>query len=101
VGTIFDGNELVEIQVKTLNIEDDLEQFKQLAIPLKNNTFVKLEDICEFEKVESLERLVKDDGETNFYVFANVDQLTDNSNRSFRNNSSYPISVFIMMAKRG
>ena len=73
VGTIFDGNELVEIQVKTLNIEDDLEQFKQLAIPLKNNTFVKLEDICEFEKVESLERLVKDDGETNFYVFANVD----------------------------
>ena len=73
VGTIFDGNELVEIQVKTLNIEDDLEQFKQLAIPLKNNTFVKLEDICEFEKVESLERLVKDDGETTFYVFANVD----------------------------
>lgn len=73
VGTIFDGNELVEIQVKTLNIEDDLAQFKQLAIPLKNNTFVKLEDICEFEKVESLERLVKDDGETTFYVFANVD----------------------------
>ena len=73
VGTIFDGNELVEIQVKTLNIEDDLEQFKQLAIPLKNNTYVKLEDICEFEKVESLERLVKDDGETTFYVFANVD----------------------------
>lgn len=73
VGTIFDGNELVEIQVKTLNIEDDLEQFKQLKVPLKNNIFVKLEDICEFEKVESLERLVKDDGETTFYVFANVD----------------------------
>lgn len=73
VGTIFDGNELLEVKVKTLNIEDDLEQFKQLEIPLKNNTFVKLEDICEFEKVESLERLVKDDGETTFYVFANVD----------------------------
>ena len=26
VGTIFDGNELVEIQVKTLNIEDDLDR---------------------------------------------------------------------------
>ena len=72
-GTIFDGNELLEIKVKTLNIEDDLEQFKQLEIPLKNNTFVKLQDICEFEKVESLERLVKDDGETTFYAFANVD----------------------------
>ncbi len=72
-GTIFDGDELLEVKVKTLNIEDDLEQFKELEIPLKNNTFVKLEDICEFEKVESLERLVKDDGETTFYVFANVD----------------------------
>jgi len=73
VGTIFDGNEVLEIKVKTLNIGDDLEQFKQLEIPLKNNIFVTLEDICEFEKVESLERLVKDDGETTFYVFANVD----------------------------
>jgi len=73
VGTIFDGNELLEIKVKSFNIEEDLEAFKQLKIPLKNNTFVKLEDICEFEKIESLERLVKDDGETSFYVFANVD----------------------------
>lgn len=75
VGSIFDGNELLEIKVKSFNIEDDLEAFKQLEIPLKNNTFVKLEDICEFEKVESLERLVKDDGETSFYVFANVDSF--------------------------
>jgi len=73
VGTIFDGKELLDIKVKSFNIEDDLENFKRLEIPLKNNTFVKLKDICEFEKVESLERLVKDDGETNFYVFANVD----------------------------
>ena len=73
VGTIFDGQELLEIKVKSFNIEDDLENFKKLEIPLRNNTFVKLEDICEFETVESLERLVKDDGETNFYVFANVD----------------------------
>ncbi len=50
-----------------------MESFKRLEIPLKDGMFVKLKDICEFEKVESLERLVKDDGETNFYVFANVD----------------------------
>ena len=72
VGTIFDGNELVDVKVKSFNIEDDLESFKRLEIPLKDGIFVKLKDICEFEKVESLERLVKDDGETNFYVFANV-----------------------------
>ncbi|MEN8304177.1 MAG: efflux RND transporter permease subunit [Campylobacterota bacterium] len=72
VGTIFDGNELLDIKVKSFNIENDLESFKRLEIPTKNNTLVKLKDICEFEKIESLERLVKDDGETNFYVFANV-----------------------------
>ena len=72
VGTIFDGKELLDIKVKSFNIENDLESFKRLEIPIKNNTLVKLKDICEFEKVESLERLVKDDGETNFYVFANV-----------------------------
>ncbi|WP_415398229.1 efflux RND transporter permease subunit [Sulfurimonas sp. CS5] len=73
VGTIFDGNELVDIKVKSFNVEDGLESFKRLEIPLNNNTFVKLKDICEFEIVESLERLVKDDGEISFFVFANVD----------------------------
>jgi multidrug efflux pump subunit AcrB len=72
IGTIFDGNELVNVKVKSFNIEDDLESFKRLEIPLKNGVFVKLKDICEFKKVESLERLVKDDGETTFFVFANV-----------------------------
>lgn len=72
IGTIFDGKELLDIKVKSSNIEDDLESFKRLEIPIQNNTLVKLKDICEFEKVESLERLVKDNGETNFYVFANV-----------------------------
>ena len=72
VGTIFDGKELLDIKVKSFNIEDGLQSFQNLEIPLNNETSVKLKDICEFEKVESLERLVKDDGETNFYVFANV-----------------------------
>lgn len=72
IGTIFDGNELVNVKVKSFNIEDDLESFKRLEIPLKDGIYVKLKDICEFTKVESLERLVKDDGETTFFVFANV-----------------------------
>ncbi|ABB43551.1 Resistance-Nodulation-Cell Division Superfamily transporter [Sulfurimonas denitrificans DSM 1251] len=73
VGTIFDGKELLDIKVKSFYIKDDLESFAELEIPIKNRGHVKLKDICEFEKVESLENLVKDDGETNFYVFANVD----------------------------
>ncbi len=73
VGTIFDGKELLDIKIKSFNVADDLESFKRLEIPLKNGGHVRLKDICDFEKVESLEMLIKDDGETNFYVFANVD----------------------------
>lgn len=72
IGTIFDGSELVDVKVKSFNIENDIEEFKELEIPLKNGTYVKLKEVCEFENIESLEMLVKDDGETNFYVFANV-----------------------------
>ncbi len=73
IATLYDGKELLDVKVKSSNVTDDLESFKKLEIPLQNSTFVKLEDICEFEKVTALEMLVKDDGHTNFYVFANVD----------------------------
>ena len=70
-GVIFDNKELLDVKVKSLN-KDDFANFNSLEIPLKNGSFVHLNDICTFEKIRSLERLVKDDGETNFYVFANV-----------------------------
>ncbi|MCW9026822.1 MAG: efflux RND transporter permease subunit, partial [Thiovulaceae bacterium] len=72
IGTIYDNKELVDIKIKSVNFSNNLESFKSLQIPLKNNTYVRLKDICEFKKVQSLERLVKDDGKINFYVFANV-----------------------------
>ncbi len=70
-GVIFDDKELLDVKIKSLN-KDDFSHFNSLEIPLKDGTFVLLKDICKFEKIHSLERLVKDDGETNFYVFANV-----------------------------
>lgn len=73
IATIYDGKELLDVKIKSLNFKDDLDSFKKLEIPLQDNTFVKLEDICEFEKVTALEMLVKDDAHTTFYVFANVD----------------------------
>ncbi|WP_241856027.1 efflux RND transporter permease subunit [Sulfurimonas lithotrophica] len=73
IGTIYDNNELVDVKIKSVNFSNDLESFKSLQIPLKNKTYVRLKDICEFKKVQSLEKLVKDDGKINFYVFANVD----------------------------
>ena len=73
IGTLFDGNELLDIKIKSVNYEDTLQNFKNLEIPLKDKSVVPLKDICTFTKVASLERLVKENGETTFYIFANVD----------------------------
>ncbi|MDH4944127.1 efflux RND transporter permease subunit [Sulfurimonas sp. C5] len=72
IATVFDGKELLDVKIKSINFKDDLEKFKNIEVFIKNQ-YVKLSDLCTFEKVESLETLVKEDGETNFYVFANVD----------------------------
>ncbi|MFT7861079.1 MAG: efflux RND transporter permease subunit, partial [Sulfurimonas sp.] len=72
IATVFDGKELLDVKVKSVNFKDDLQKFKSIEI-FRKNQYVKLSDICSFERVESLEKLVKEDGETNFYVFANVD----------------------------
>ena len=72
VGVIFDDQSLLEVKVKSF-YQDDYSYFETLEVPLKNGNIVRLKDICEFEVIKSLEKLVKDDGETNFYVFANVD----------------------------
>lgn len=71
IGTIFDGQELLDLKIKSVNYKNDLDKFKNLEIFVQDR-YVKLSDLCSFEKVESLEQLVKEDGETNFYVFANV-----------------------------
>ncbi len=70
-GVIFDNNKLLDIKTQSVN-KDNLDNFKSIKIPLKDGSMVPLKDICTFEKVKSLERLIKDDGETTFYVFANV-----------------------------
>jgi multidrug efflux pump subunit AcrB len=73
IGTIFDDKELIDVKVKSVNYQDDLNSFKNLEIPLNNNILVVLKDVCEFRTIESLERLVKDDGETTFHFYANID----------------------------
>lgn len=72
IGTIFDDKELVDLKIKSVNNSEDLSSFKNLQIPLADGSMVTLKEICEFQHIESLERLVKDDGETTFYIFANI-----------------------------
>jgi len=70
--TAFDETDMLDIKIKREQI-DSLEDFKNLEIPLEDGTLVLLKDIAVLNIVKSFEKITKDAGETNFYVFANVD----------------------------
>ena len=75
----FDNTNLLDLKIKSTN-KDDFENFRTSEIKLKDGTIVRLNEICDFNVQKSLEKLIKDNGETNFYVFANVnpDIITSN-----------------------
>lgn len=75
IATIYGTKESYDVKSKSL-YSDSLEYFKNIQIPLKNNTIVHLNDICDVKTIKSLEKLVKDNGITTFYMFANVDNDT-------------------------
>ena len=67
----FDNTNLLDLKIKSAN-KDDFENFKTSEIKLKDGIIVRLNEICDFNVQKSLEKLIKDNGETNFYIFANV-----------------------------
>ncbi|OUR72246.1 acriflavin resistance protein, partial [Arcobacter sp. 31_11_sub10_T18] len=70
--TTFDDKEMLDVKIESSN-KNIYANFKNLEIPLKDGSVVALSEISEFEIIKSVEKLTKDDGQTNFYVFANVD----------------------------
>ena len=68
----FDDKEMLDIKIQSKN-KDDFEGFKNTQIPLSDGSFVALEQIVELNTVRAFEQLLKDQGEKNFYIFANVD----------------------------
>ncbi len=70
--TTFDSDEMVDIKVESLK-KDSIEHLKNLQIPLNDGKNVSLGDVCIFKINKSLEQIIKDNGEQNFYVSANVD----------------------------
>jgi multidrug efflux pump subunit AcrB len=72
VATSFDADEMLDIKIQSLQ-KDDLERFKEIKIPVSQDKFVRLQDVAEFHTVKTFEKLTKDMGDTNFYLFANVD----------------------------
>ena len=71
VAVSFDDESLLDIKIQSKN-KDDFENFQNSEIYLPDGTRVRLNEVCEFNVKKSLEKLIKDNGEINFYVFANV-----------------------------
>ncbi len=67
----FDVKDMLDIKIESLN-KDDFETFKNTPFPIDNGT-VRLSEICDFVVKKSFEQLTKDNGEKNFYIYANVD----------------------------
>jgi len=67
----FDKTDLLELKIRSEE-KDSLSALKNFQITLDNGTFVSLKDIADFETIRSFEKIIKDSGETNFYIYANV-----------------------------
>ncbi len=70
-GVSFDIKDMLDIKIQSSN-KDDLESFKNTKITLKDGKIVGLNEVCKFKIEKSFEQLIKDNGEKNFYVYANV-----------------------------
>jgi multidrug efflux pump subunit AcrB len=68
----FDENDMLEIHLKGSKV-DSLKVLENFEIELNNGKKVFLKDVVEFEIVKSFEKVVKDSGIKNFYIYANVD----------------------------
>jgi len=71
-GVSFDEKEMLDIKIESKN-KDDFQAFKNTQIPLSDGTYVALDQIVELNTIRAFEQLIKDQGEKNFYIFANVD----------------------------
>jgi HAE1 family hydrophobic/amphiphilic exporter-1 len=62
----------LELKIRSTQ-KESLETLKKLHIRVSNREFVPLKDVVTFHKFKSFEKIIKDSGEKNFYVYANVD----------------------------
>ena len=68
----FDSENLLEIKIRSKN-KDSYQALQNYELRLDDGATVLLKDVAYFEKKKSFEKVVKDFGERNFYLYANVD----------------------------
>ncbi len=72
IGFAFDSSDLLELKIRSVQ-KDSLNVLKNFQIKLDDNQFVALKDVVHFNVIKSFEKIIKDSGEKNFYIYANVD----------------------------
>lgn len=72
IGFAFDSSDLLELKIRSVQ-KDSLNVLKNFQIKLDDNKFVTLKNVVNFSTIKSFEKIIKDSGEKNFYIYANVD----------------------------
>jgi multidrug efflux pump subunit AcrB len=71
IALAFDKENMLELKVRSEQ-QDTLDALKHFQIPLDDGTFVSLKEVADFQRIRSFERVIKDNGIKNFYIYANV-----------------------------
>ena len=72
VSSTFNKEGLLEIRIESLR-KDSLETLEEMQIPLSDGSLVSLRQVADFQTVKAFEKVTKDNGVKNFYLFANID----------------------------
>ncbi|MGM0533600.1 MAG: efflux RND transporter permease subunit [Campylobacterota bacterium] len=75
IATSFDSDDMLEIKTQSM-YKDDFNRFKRFRIPLEDGRYVRLEEVAQLKVKHNFEKIEKDMGKVNFYVYANVDTDT-------------------------
>jgi multidrug efflux pump subunit AcrB len=71
IALAFDTDNLLELKIRTSQ-QNVLDALKHFQIPLANGSFVSLNEVVDFQTIRSFEKIIKDAGVKNFYIYANV-----------------------------
>lgn len=71
IAIAFDSTNLLEFRLRSEQ-KDSLESFKDFKFDLGEYGKVVLKDVVDFQTIKSFEKVVKDSGEKNFYLYANI-----------------------------
>jgi multidrug efflux pump subunit AcrB len=72
ISNTFDNSGILEIKIQRID-KNDFDALQNFQLILDDKRVVSLKEVVIFNHIKSFEKLTKDNGEKNFYLFANID----------------------------